>query len=391
VPPINTTHRVGLQPIATPSRLLLGPGPSNAHPTVLQALSRTPIGHLDPLYVELMGEVQELLRYAWQTDNRLTIPMSGTGSAAMEATLANTIEPGDKVLVAIKGYFGLRLADMAGRYRAEVVTIERPWGEAFSLDELEQALIRHKPTILAIVHAETSTGVCQPMAGIGDLCRQHNCLLLLDTVTSLGAVPLYLDDWKVDLAYSCSQKGLSCPPGLGPFSMGPRAETKMMARQGKVPNWYLDVTLLNQYWGSDRVYHHTAPVNMNFGMREALRLLAEEGLEQAWARHRRNAEALWTGLEALGLELHVPLELRLPTLTTVRIPEGVDGKAFTQHLLNRHGIEVGGGLGALAGKVWRIGLMGFNSTPENVATLLNLFETELPAFRSTAPVEAAVV
>ena len=391
MPPINTTHRVGLQPIATPSRLLLGPGPSNAHPTVLQALSRTPIGHLDPLYVELMGEVQELLRYAWQTDNRLTIPMSGTGSAAMEATLANTIEPGDKVLVAIKGYFGLRLADMAGRYRAEVVTIERPWGEAFSLDELEQALIRHKPTILAIVHAETSTGVCQPMAGIGDLCRQHNCLLLLDTVTSLGAVPLYLDDWKVDLAYSCSQKGLSCPPGLGPFSMGPRAETKMMARQGKVPNWYLDVTLLNQYWGSDRVYHHTAPVNMNFGMREALRLLAEEGLEQAWARHRRNAEALWTGLEALGLELHVPLELRLPTLTTVRIPEGVDGKAFTQHLLNRHGIEVGGGLGALAGKVWRIGLMGFNSTPENVATLLNLFETELPAFRSTAPVEAAVV
>jgi alanine-glyoxylate transaminase/serine-glyoxylate transaminase/serine-pyruvate transaminase len=390
VPPINTAHRVGLQPIATPSRLLLGPGPSNAHPTVLQALSRTPIGHLDPLYVELMGEVQELLRYVWQTDNRLTIPMSGTGSAAMEATLANTIEPGDKVLVAIKGYFGLRLADMAGRYRAEVVTIERPWGEAFSLDELEQALIRHKPAILAMVHAETSTGVCQPMAGIGDLCRQHNCLLLLDTVTSLGAVPLYLDDWKVDLAYSCSQKGLSCPPGLGPFSMGPRAEAKMMARQGKVPNWYLDVTLLNQYWGSDRVYHHTAPVNMNFGMREALRLLAEEGLEQAWARHRRNAEALWAGLEALGLELHVPAELRLPTLTTVRIPKGVDGKAFTQHLLNRHGIEVGGGLGALGGQVWRIGLMGFNSTPENVTTLLNLFETELPAFRSSAPVVAAV-
>ena len=391
MPPINTAHRVGLQPIATPSRLLLGPGPSNAHPTVLQALSRTPIGHLDPLYVELMGEVQELLRYVWQTDNRLTIPMSGTGSAAMEATLANTIEPGDKVLVAIKGYFGLRLADMAGRYRAEVVTIERPWGEAFSLDELEQALIRHKPAILAMVHAETSTGVCQPMAGIGDLCRQHNCLLLLDTVTSLGAVPLYLDDWKVDLAYSCSQKGLSCPPGLGPFSMGPRAEAKMMARQGKVPNWYLDVTLLNQYWGSDRVYHHTAPVNMNFGMREALRLLAEEGLEQAWARHRRNAEALWAGLEALGLELHVPAELRLPTLTTVRIPKGVDGKAFTQHLLNRHGIEVGGGLGALGGQVWRIGLMGFNSTPENVTILLNLFETELPAFRSSAPVVAAVV
>ena len=389
LPSLNQAHRCTLAPIATPARLLLGPGPSNAHPTVLQALSRTPIGHLDPLYVELMGEVQELLRYTWQTDNRLTIPMSGTGSAAMEATLANTIEPGDKVLVAVKGYFGLRLADMASRYRADVVTIERPWGEAFSLDELEQALALHRPAILAIVHAETSTGICQPMEGVGDLCRKYDCLLLLDTVTSLGAVPLYLDDWKVDLAYSCSQKGLSCPPGLGPFTMGPRAEAKMMARQGKVPNWYLDVTLLNQYWGSDRVYHHTAPVNMNFGMREALRLLAEEGLEVSWSRHRSNAELLWAGLERLGLELHAPEHLRLPTLTTVRIPEGIDGKAFTLHLLNKHGIEVGGGLGALAGKVWRIGLMGYNSQPQNVEKLLNLFETELPAFKGSAPVAVA--
>ena len=205
LPPVNSAHRLALAPIATPDRLLLGPGPSNAHPTVLEALARTPIGHLDPLYIELMGEVQELLRYAWQTDNRLTIPMSGTGSAAMEATLANTIEPGEKVLVAVKGYFGLRLADMAGRYRAEVVTLEKPWGEAFSLEELEQALASHRPKILAIVHAETSTGICQPVEGIGDLCRKYDCLLLLDTVTSLGAVPIYLDEWKVDLAYSCSQ------------------------------------------------------------------------------------------------------------------------------------------------------------------------------------------
>ncbi|CAK6695384.1 pyridoxal-phosphate-dependent aminotransferase family protein [Synechococcus sp. CBW1107] len=381
---LSESHRCTLGPIATPDRLLLGPGPSNAHPTVLQALSRTPIGHLDPLYVELMGEVQELLRYAWQTDNRLTIPMSGTGSAAMEATLANTVEPGDKVLVAVKGYFGLRLADMAGRYRAEVATIERPWGEAFTLEEIEAALQHHRPAILAMVHAETSTGVCQPMEGIGELCRQYDCLLLLDTVTSLGAIPVFLDDWKVDLAYSCSQKGLSCPPGLGPFTMGPRAEAKLAARPDKVPNWYLDVSLLNQYWGSNRVYHHTAPVNMNFGMREALRLLAEEGLENAWARHRANAERLWIGLERLGLEPHVPEELRLPTLTTVRIPEGVDGKAFSLHLLNTHGIEVGGGLGVLAGKVWRIGLMGFNSRAENVDRLLDLFEAELPAFRSAA-------
>lgn len=383
---VSNRHRLQLGPIATPDRLLLGPGPSNAHPTVLQSLARTPIGHLDPLYIELMGEVQDLLRYAWQTENRLTIPMSGTGSAAMEATLANTVEPGDKVLVAVKGYFGLRLVDMAGRYRAEVATIERPWGQAFTLEEIEQALDTHRPAILAMVHAETSTGVCQPMEGIGELCRRYDCLLLLDTVTSLGAVPLHLDAWGVDLAYSCSQKGLSCPPGLGPFTMGERAEAKLAARTDKVPNWYLDVSLLNQYWGSNRVYHHTAPVNMNFGMREALRLLAEEGLENAWSRHRTNAERLWAGLERLGLELHVPEHLRLPTLTTVRIPEGIDGKAFALHLLNTHGIEVGGGLGALAGKVWRIGLMGYNSQPENVDLLLNLLETELPAFRQSQPV-----
>ena len=387
-PSVDSCHRCSIGPIDTPDRLLLGPGPSNAHPTVLQALSRTPIGHLDPLYVELMGEVQELLRYAWQTDNRLTLPMSGTGSSAMEATLANTIEPGDTVLVAVKGYFGNRLLDMAGRYRANVQVIEKPWGEAFTLEEIEAGIKKYKPAILAMVHAETSTGICQPMEGIGDLCQEHDCLLLLDTVTSLGGVPLYLDAWKVDLAYSCSQKGLSCPPGLGPFTMGPRAEAKLAARQDKVPNWYLDVSLLNQYWGSDRVYHHTAPVNMNFGMREALRLLAEEGLDNAWARHRRNAQALWTGLESIGLEMHVPEELRLPTLTTVRIPEDVDGKAFTSHLLNAHGIEVGGGLGVLAGKIWRIGLMGFNSTPENVDRLLNLFETELPRFRQNAAVAA---
>ena len=385
---VDSCHRSSIGPIDTPDRLLLGPGPSNAHPTVLQALSRTPIGHLDPLYVELMGEVQELLRYAWQTDNRLTLPMSGTGSSAMEATLANTVEPGDTVLVAVKGYFGNRLMDMAGRYRANVQVIEKPWGEAFTLEEIEAGIKKHKPAIFAMVHAETSTGICQPMEGVGDLCREHDCLLLLDTVTSLGGVPLYLDTWKVDLAYSCSQKGLSCPPGLGPFTMGPRAEAKLAARKDKVPNWYLDVSLLNQYWGSNRVYHHTAPVNMNFGMREALRLLAEEGLDNAWARHRRNAEALWTGLESLGLEMHVPEELRLPTLTTVRIPEGVDGKAFSSHLLNTHGIEVGGGLGVLAGKIWRIGLMGYNSTPENVDRLLNLFETELPRFRQNAAVAA---
>ena len=235
--------------------------------------------------------------------------------------------------------------------------------------------------MLALVHAETSTGVQQPLDGIGDLCRAHDCLLLLDTVTSLGGVPLKLDEAKVDLAYSCSQKGLSCPPGLGPFTMGPRAEEKLDRRSGKVPNWYLDMSGLKSYWGSQRTYHHTAPVNMNYGLREALRLLCEEGLENSWSRHRRNSEQLWAGLERMGLELHVPLSHRLPTLTTVKIPDGVDGKAFATHLLNKHGVEIGNGLGDLAGRVWRVGLMGTNSKPENVERLLNLLDLELPAFR----------
>nr|WP_320667585.1 alanine--glyoxylate aminotransferase family protein [Prochlorococcus sp. MIT 1307] len=378
--PVAEDHHKVFGQISVPTRLLLGPGPSNAHPDVLKALALPPVGHLDPFYVDLMSEVQELLRYAWQTDNRLTLPMSGTGSSAMEATIANTVEPGDKVLIANNGYFGSRLIDIAERYRADVVTIEKPWGEAFSLGEIEEAILLHKPTVLGIVHAETSTGVCQPMEGIGGLCKKHDCLLLLDTVTSLGGVPLFIDKWGVDLAYSCSQKGLSCPPGLGPFTISSRAEEKLNSRVGKVPNWYLDVSLLNKYWGSDRVYHHTAPVNMNFAMREALRLLSEEGLENSWTRHRTNAERLWDGLQSLGLELHVQKELRLPTLTTVRIPDGINGKAFTLHLLNNFGIEIGGGLGALAGKVWRIGLMGYNSTSENVDKLLNLFDTELSSF-----------
>jgi alanine-glyoxylate transaminase/serine-glyoxylate transaminase/serine-pyruvate transaminase len=378
---VNEAHRLRLDPIATPDRLLLGPGPSNADPRVLQAIARPPLSHLDPLYLELMNEVQEMLRYAWQTDNRFTIPVSGTGSAAMEATIANTVEPGETVVVGVIGYFGKRLVDMCGRYGAKVVEVSAPWGEALSLDTLTQAVEQHKPAVLALVHAETSTGVQQPLDGIGDLCRAHDCLLLLDTVTSLGGVPLKLDEAKVDLAYSCSQKGLSCPPGLGPFTMGPRAEEKLDRRKGKVPNWYLDMSGLKSYWGSQRTYHHTAPVNMNYGLREALRLLCEEGLENSWARHRRNSEELWAGLERMGLELHVPLSHRLPTLTTVKIPDGVDGKAFATHLLNKHGVEIGNGLGDLAGRVWRVGLMGTNSNPENVERLLNLLDLELPAFR----------
>ena len=363
-----------------PSRLLLGPGPSNAHPEVLKALSLNPIGHLDEAYLELMLDVQKLLRYTWQCNNRITLPMSGTGSAAMEASIANFIEEGETILIAKKGYFGNRLVDMSSRYRANVKVIEKEWGEAFSLDEIEYAIEKYRPSIFAIVHAETSTGVLQPLQGIGNICRKNNCLFLVDAVTSLGAIDLFIDDWEIDLAYSCSQKGLSCPPGLSPFTMNSRAEDKLGSRKNKVPNWYLDLSLLNNYWGSARVYHHTAPVNMNYAIREGLRLIADEGLENIWERHKSNAKNLCKGLIDLGLELHVSEELRLPTLTTVKIPDHVDGESFRNHLLKNFGIEIGNGLGSLSNKIWRIGLMGYNSTESNVDKLLNLFDTELRKF-----------
>lgn len=369
-PGIDDTSRRQYAPLQVPQRLLLGPGPSNADPTVVAAMNHQPIGHLDPAYLSMMDEVQELLRYAWQTQNQLTYPIPGTGTAAMEATLANVIEPEDVVLVAVKGYFGHRLVDMAERYGADVRTVHQHWGQAFELAELRKAIEAHRPQVLAIVHAETSTGVRQPLEGLGELCREFDCLLIVDTVTSLGGVPIFLDAWQVDLAYSCSQKGLSCPPGISPFTMGERAIAKLQRRRNKVANWYLDANLLKQYWGSARTYHHTAPVNMTYALREALRLLAEEGLAARWQRHQDNAEKLWQGLADLGLNCHVERDLRLPTLTTVRVPENVDAKAISRALLRDYNIEIGGGLGELAGQVWRIGLMGANSQPENVETLL---------------------
>jgi alanine-glyoxylate transaminase / serine-glyoxylate transaminase / serine-pyruvate transaminase len=367
---LNDKYRRRVGQLDVPPRLLLGPGPSNAHPRVLQALGMRQVGHLDPAFIQLMNEVQDLLRYAWQTENKLTIPVSGTGSAAMEATLANLVEPGDVVLVGVNGFFGHRLVDMAGRYGADVRQIDKAWGEVFELDELKTAVQQHRPTILALVHAETSTGACQPLDGVGDLCREHDCLLLVDTVTSLGGVPLLLDEWQVDAAYSGSQKCLSCPPGISPFTLGPRAVEKLSRRKSKVANWYLDMSLVGQYWGSERTYHHTAPINMNYALREALRLVAEEGLSARWQRHRETAEYFWQGLAELGLDCHVERAYRLPSLTTVRVPDGVDPKAVTGRLLQEYNIEIANGLGQLAGKVWRVGLMGFNSRKENAALLL---------------------
>jgi alanine-glyoxylate transaminase / serine-glyoxylate transaminase / serine-pyruvate transaminase len=375
---INHSQRLQLAPLEMPARLLLGPGPSNAHPAVLDAMSKAPVGHLDPAFLALMDEIQSLLRYTWQTENSLTIAVSGTGTAAMEATIANSIEPGDVVLIGVAGYFGNRLVDMAGRYGADVRNITKPWGQVFSLAELRAAMEIHRPAILALVHAETSTGARQPLEGVGNLCREFGCLLLLDTVTSLGGVPIFLDQWGVDLAYSCSQKGLGCSPGASPFTMSDRAIAKLQQRQTKVANWYLDMSLLGKYWDSNRVYHHTAPINLYYGLREALRLIAEEGVENCWQRHQQNVEYFWQKLEEIGLKLHVDHSFRLPTLTTVCIPEGVDGKAIARQLLLEHNIEVGGGLGELAGKVWRVGLMGYNSNKDSVDRLIAALQKVLP-------------
>jgi alanine-glyoxylate transaminase / serine-glyoxylate transaminase / serine-pyruvate transaminase len=374
---IRTSERPQLAPLTLPNRLLLGPGPSNAHPTVLQAMAMNPVGHLDPEFLRVMDEIRSMLRYVWQTENAMTIAVSGTGSAAMEATLANAIHQGETVLIASMGYFGNRLIDMAGRYGAQVKSITKPWGEVFDLDELRLAMETHRPAILALVHAETSTGACQPMAGIGDLCREMGALLILDTVTSMGGVPTHLDDWGVDLAYSCSQKGIGCSPGASPFTMGDRAWTKLQARTTPVENWYLDMNLLSKYWGPERVYHHTAPVNLYYGLREALRLLCEEGVENSWKRHQTNAEYLWQQLESIGLSMHVDKQYRLPTLTTVRVPEGVDAKAVSARMLHAFDLEIGNGLGELAGKVWRVGLMGHNSRRENVDHLIDVFKQVL--------------
>lgn len=372
IPPIRDNHRPSFGTIDMPPRILLGAGPANAHPRVLQAMTAPLVGHLDPTFLQVMGEISEGLRYTFQTDNEVTLAISGTGSAAMESGLANLIEPGDVVLVGVAGYFSKRMVDMAGRYGADVRTLEKTWGQSFSLDELRAGLETHKPAILALVHAETSTGARQPLEGVAELCRKHNCLLLVDAVTSLSGVPLFVDAWGIDVAYSGAQKCLSCPPGASPITFGPRAMEKVLGRKVAAANWYMNPELLGKYWfgPTPRAYHHTAPMNMFYALREGLRLVAEEGLAARWARHQATAELFWDGLEAIGLECHVERSIRLPSLTTVRVPQGVDAAAVTRRLLTEYNIEIAGGLGELAGKVWRVGLMGFNSRHENVTTLL---------------------
>jgi alanine-glyoxylate transaminase/serine-glyoxylate transaminase/serine-pyruvate transaminase len=370
--PKNELHKIETGTLDVPPRLLLGPGPSNAHPRVLQAIGMRQLSHLDPAFIKIMNETQELLRYTWQTDNELTLAISGTGSAAMETAVANVVTPGDTVLVGVMGYFGERLVEMASRHGAEVQIIEKDWGDVFDPGEIYAAVEEHRPSAVMLVHAETSTGALQPLEDIGNICREFDCLLLVDCVTSLGAAPIFIDGWKIDVAYSCSQKGLSCPPGASPITVGPRALEKISKRYVKTDTWYLDLNLLKTYWlGDARAYHHTMSSNMIYALREGLRLVAEQKVEERWARHRKMAELFWDGLAEIGLSCHVEdPDLRIPSLTTVRVPEGVDAKAVAGRLLNEYNIEIAGGFSKLAGQVWRVGLMGYNSRPENVMMLL---------------------
>jgi alanine-glyoxylate transaminase / serine-glyoxylate transaminase / serine-pyruvate transaminase len=359
------------QSLAAPERILLGPGPSMAHPAVLKAMSQPLVGHLDPYFLKVMDQVQEMLRYVFQTRNPLTFAVSGTGTAAMETAVANMVEPGDSVLVCANGYFGLRIAEMVERYGGDLTALKRPWGEVFDLDEIESALQQSKAKVVAIVHAETSTGARQPLEGLAEIVHNHGAVLIVDAVTSLGGLPLLVDEWDLDLVYSGTQKCLGCPPGLGPITLGPRAAERLHARKTRVQNWYLDLTGLEKYWGSERAYHHTAPISSFYGLHEGLRLVAEEGLEGRWERHRRNAEAFWEGLERISLECHVPEQNRLPSLTTVRIPAGVEDMQVRKRLLEEYNIEIAGGFGELKGVVWRVGFMGYSSRQENVELLLN--------------------
>lgn len=351
-------------------RILLGPGPDMVHPRVTAAMSAPLLGHLDPEFLALMDRTQHLLRYAFQTENRLTLPVSGTGSAGMEATVASIVEPGDRVLVCVNGYFGSRIAEMARRHGGEVSTIERAWGEVFSADEIREALRLRPASVVAIVHAETSTGALQPLEDIVRVVHDHGALLIVDAVTSLAGVPLLVDELGLDVVYSGTQKCLGCPPGLAPVTVGQHAEEKLAARKTPVDTWYLDLSIVQRYWGPERTYHHTAPISLNFALYEALRMVAEEGLVARWERHKHNAELLWDGLEELGMSLHVAREHRLPSLTSVRIPDGVDDAGVRGRLLRDYGIEIGGGLGTLKGRVWRVGLMGHSSSQGNVEMLL---------------------
>jgi len=348
----------------------MGPGPSNVAPSVLRAMSAPLLGHLDPLFVKMMDEIKTMLRQVFLTKNEMTFPVSGTGSAGMEFCFVNLLEPGDEVVIGVNGVFGGRMVDVAERCGAKVTKVEAPWGRIIEPAQIAEALKGRRPKLVAIVHAETSTGALTPVEEIARLVREAGALMVLDTVTSLGGCPVRLDEWGIDAVYSGTQKCLSCPPGLSPVSLSPRALETATRRKSKVQSWYLDVNLLASYWGQERVYHHTAPISMNYALHEALRVLLEEGLEASWQRHRQVHETFVREMHKLELEPAVAESIRAPMINTVKIPERVDDAKVRQRLYDEFNIEIGAGLGPLKGKVWRVGLMGHGSRVENVELLL---------------------
>jgi alanine-glyoxylate transaminase/serine-glyoxylate transaminase/serine-pyruvate transaminase len=352
-------------------RTLMGPGPLNIHPRVYQALTTPVIGHLDPAYLKVLDRIGELLRKVFRTENRVTNAAPGTGTSGMETCVANLIEPEDRVLVCVHGYFGDRIQQMVERQEAKITILEGEWGRPTDTDRVEKALKEDHYKVITLVHAETSTGVLQPMEEVSRLAAAYGAMILLDTVTSLGGVDVKVDEWGVDAAYSCSQKCIGCPAGLAPVTFSERAIEASRSRKHPVRSWYLDIALLDKYWGSDRVYHHTSSSTLNYGLLEALLLIEEEGLDSRLKRHLRNHKALVAGIEAMGLEMLVAPQYRLPTLNTVKIPEGVDDVQVRGYLLKTFNLEIGGGLGALKGKIWRIGLMGYSSSSENILFLLS--------------------
>lgn len=376
-----------------PQRLLMGPGPSNVHPRVLAALAAPTIGHLDPEFIRMMDEVKTLLQYAFQTDNALTLPISAPGSAGMEACFVNLVEPGDKVLVCRNGVFGGRMYENVVRCGGIPLTVDDEWGQPVDPQKVEDTL-REYPDIgvLAFVHAETSTGACSDVATLVDLAHQRGCLTIVDSVTGLGGSPLKVDEWGIDAVYSGTQKCLSCVPGLAPVSFNETAVRRLKTRQYPVQSWFMDLNLIMGYWGSGtrRAYHHTAPVNSLYALHEALRRLQQEGLEHAWARHQHHHQALRAGLEALGIRFVVAEPYRLPQLNAVYIPDGVDDVTVRRRLLNEYNLEIGAGLGDLAGKAWRIGLMGHTCREENVLYCLRALDAVLAEFGANPQPGAAV-
>ncbi|HEU4345215.1 MAG TPA: alanine--glyoxylate aminotransferase family protein [Candidatus Binatia bacterium] len=352
-----------------PSRTLLGPGPSPVNPRVLQALSLPVIGHLDPAFLKIMDETMAMLRDLFQTKNRLALPMSGTGSAGMETCFVNLVEPGDAVLVGVNGFFGTRMVDVAQRCGAEVDTVEAQWGAALDPAQFRAVLEKKHYKVIALVHAETSTGVLQPIKEIARLVRAHDGLFLVDTVTSLGGAPVKVDEWGIDACYSGTQKCLSCPPGLSPVTFNERAIETVRQRKKKVQSWYLDLSLIEKYWGGERVYHHTAPISMTYALHEALRVVLEEGLEASWQRHRQVHEAFIGEMRKLEIEPAVAESIRAPMINAVRIPQAANDATVRQRLYDEFNVEIGAGLGPLKGKIWRVGLMGHGARTENVERL----------------------